>query len=155
MLAAGLVVLAAAAQADSPDAISQWTLQQESAFDAAFTQLDTGERLGLLCLPDQADCRWFVAPGWACEDGKPTLVRLEGEQGILRLGGQCAVTALGPVVLFDVDLAGFVRGSPAIEASLVSPAKERVTLRFGNVGAAKAIEQAREAQAARPAAPAN
>lgn len=148
-----LFLLPGLALAEPSMEAGQWTVVAEGPLAAAVTQAEGGERLGLLCLPDQDDCRWFLKPAWTCEDGKPLLLRLEGEQGILRLGGNCTATPLGPVVLLDNDLATFVRGSPSIEVSLVSPARERVTLRFGNHGAAAAIEKARQGHAAHRAAP--
>lgn len=149
--ALGLALICRVVIAAPEDEPGVWALHQQGGIPVAATQAEAGEQLGLLCPPDRDDCAFYLKPGWACEVGKPLLVRLEGEQGILRLGPQCAETALGPVALFGEDLAGFVRGSPAIAVSLVSPGKERVTLRFSNQGAAAAIEQARLARAARPA----
>lgn len=140
------------ARAEMPEAEGQWWVWQEGDANAAFTRLGTGERLGMLCAPGVDDCAAFLAPGWACEVGKPLLVRVEGEAGILRLGGDCRATALGPVVVFGNDLAQFLRGSPSIEVSLVSPAKERVTLRFSNEGAARAMARVQAAHAERRAA---
>lgn len=142
-------ITCAAVQAGPVEPVGQWSLRQEGAI-AAWTPADTGEQLGLLCPPDRDDCVFYLKPGWACEVGKPLLVRLEGEQGILRLGPVCTDTALGPVAVFAEDLAAFVRGSPAIEVSLVSPARERLVLRFANAGAAAALVRAQEARAGRP-----